>query len=195
MDGGDSNSKQGVTTVDNSSTIRALQVLFVGLLAAIVYVLVTTQPGDYARDPGMIPAFELQQIPEGTLTQADLDGHITVLNFFATWCGPCVGEMPELVRFAASLDEDVQLIGVSAGYDTLDQVLPFLDTHSVNFPVVLQGEKLLNKVGSESLPTTLITDSSGRVVVSFEGPITRSQLDAAVQRVRAGYGPGAKSDL
>jgi thiol-disulfide isomerase/thioredoxin len=115
---------------------------------------------------------------------------VRVLNVWATWCMPCVAEMPDLRAIDEAFGEEVAIVGLS-----LDPMLPsakrektaeFLDKHKIAFPnffytgdAELLGEHL--KATGE-IPITIVYDRTGREVWRHEG---RVKLDEAMQRIRA----------
>ncbi|WP_331895675.1 TlpA disulfide reductase family protein [Magnetovibrio sp.] len=104
---------------------------------------------------------------EEEITIASLKGRGVVLNFWATWCAPCVREMPALDRLAAALkDQGVDVIAVSEDRKALKKVPPFFEANAIaNLDVYydLKGQ-LSRKVGVEGLPTTVLIDAEGQLV-------------------------------
>ena len=103
---------------------------------------------------------------------SDLRGKVVVLNFWATWCPPCVEEMPALVQMQHRLkDKDVVLLGVSLDVDG-DAYHKFLKDHSVDFLTVRDSDQKSNNLyGTFKFPETYIIDRSGIVRRKFIGPV------------------------
>lgn len=108
-------------------------------------------------------------------------GRVVLLNFWATWCAPCVREMPSLDRLQARLEaEGVTVVAVSQDVAGLEVVQPFFDRLNLkNLDVYLDPEgRLALRLGIRGLPTTLLIDRDGRVVGGLEGPAEWDSKDA-----------------
>jgi thiol-disulfide isomerase/thioredoxin len=114
-------------------------------------------------------------------------GSVVVLNFWATWCRPCIEEMPVLSevrdRFAPY---GVVFVGAAAnGTDDAETVVAFVREHGIDFPVVL-GATTPQMTGlglSPALPGTVVLDEEGEVVASFSGVVKRGELERALEGV------------
>ena len=116
--------------------------------------------------------------------------HITVLNVWATWCGPCHIEMPAFVQYAKDAPDDVNVRFLSVDDENLDdRVLDFLTTYGVS------GESYYSEVGDRiildihprwqyGVPLTLIFNSEGLIADAWEGAVTYDFLEAKVERAR-----------
>ncbi len=113
-----------------------------------------------------LPSFELPLLEgDGTLTDDELKGSPVVLNFFASWCGPCIEEAPLLERtWKKYQDEGVRFVGVNIE-DTEDRALDFVRTYGITFPVVTDYDKeLLGGLDLiEGLPQTVFIAPDGRL--------------------------------
>lgn len=154
---------------------------------ALHEVISTTAPP--AAD-GLAVAKRGETIP--TLQLPDLDGQIVelpaahmgrsqLINFWASWCGPCIEEMPELDRFAASQGTDgVQVIGIAL--DDIEAVNAFLQQVPVAYPILIDaagpadsGVQLGNLRGV--LPYTVLLDAQGRLIKQKIGPFQHGEID------------------
>lgn len=152
----------------------------VAILATFVY-LGCAASSSKSEGKGLMPPFELPLLEGGTLTSQALVGKVHVINFFATWCGPCKMELPDLNRFYQRQDPNkVAMFGIAAGDEHRLDVRRFLDEQQVRFPVAVQGEMLLAQIGSTGLPTTVVLDASGHVQHIVKGVITDEQLTSWV---------------
>ena len=101
---------------------------------------------------------------------------VIVLNFFATWCGPCRAEMPELARYQAKAGETVLLIGIDA-QETRAVVEPFLREMKVPFPVAIdESGDVLKRFEVTAFPTTIVIGADGRVKVYEIGQIANAEV-------------------
>lgn len=116
---------------------------------------------------------------------AKLRGKPLIVNFWARWCAPCRGEIPELARVQRRL-KDKNLIVVGIGLeDRPDTVREFARAYDMDYLVLLakgEGKSLLQALGNPKggLPYTLVIDADGRVVAKKLGLISGTELDAAV---------------
>jgi thiol-disulfide isomerase/thioredoxin len=135
----------------------------------------------------------------GTLKPADFGkfkdsakGKVLVLNFWATWCGPCVAEFPELVALDAKYrDKGVKFVGITAddAEDVQPKVIPFIKKHQVKFDIVQQNledsEELMNQITKDwngVIPVTVVYDKQGNLAYSHFGIIDRDLLVAEIEK-------------
>jgi cytochrome c biogenesis protein CcmG, thiol:disulfide interchange protein DsbE len=102
----------------------------------------------------------------------DFKGQIVVLNFWATWCGPCVQEMPSLIEMANKVkDKNITVIGVSIDVDE-GAYKTFLQKHGVSFLTVRDPEQKSSALyGTTGWPETFIIDKNGVLRRKFVGPV------------------------
>ncbi len=124
-----------------------------------------TQPLDASTSPGLW-SLRFARPEGGELVMAQLRGRPLVLNFWATWCPPCIREMPQLSRFAREFGPaGWQVVGLAA--DSAEPVRRFLQKLPIDFPVGLAGAQALElsrELGNAqgALPFTAMFDASGR---------------------------------
>ena len=110
------------------------------------------------------PSFTLQKASAGSLSFKDRGHHVTVINFWATWCPPCVMEAPSLQKFARQMAPlGVRVFGVS-----VDQNLPalqkFIAAYGLTYPILRDPDQILaGRFGTAKFPETYIFDSDGRL--------------------------------
>ena len=112
---------------------------------------------------------------------ADFAGQAVLLNFWATWCAPCVREMPALDRLQARLgDAGLAVVAVSADRSGVKAVEPFFQRTGLSHLAVYLDSKgaLARSLGITGLPTSLLIDPEGRVVGGLEGPAEWDSEDA-----------------
>lgn len=114
---------------------------------------------------------------------AQWQGRRLVLNFWATWCAPCVDEMPELDALQAELGSRAQFIGI--GIDTAANMRRFVEKVPVRYPLLVGGNvgtELSRELGNASggLPFTVVIDEKGRVIHQYAGRIKVDTLRQAI---------------
>jgi thiol-disulfide isomerase/thioredoxin len=117
----------------------------------------------------------------GELDMAGLRGRALLLNFWATWCPPCIKEMPELDRFARAHGQRVEVVGIAV--DSLAPVQAFLDRQPVSYAIGLAGmagTELARQLGNTAavLPFTVLLDESGRVLQRKVGETRFAELES-----------------
>ena len=134
------------------------------------------------------PATTLSSLPQasklegGSIDTAALSGKVVVVNFWATWCVPCIQEIPSFNKlhkdFAA---QGVAVLGISMD-DEAARVQPFLKKHPMDYPVGVGSETLSKQYNLDLLPVTLVFDRTGKQVKRFEGFTSEADLLSAVKQ-------------
>lgn len=120
--------------------------------------------------PAPAPALQLQDTQGNTHKLSGYRGQVVLLNFWATWCPPCVKEMPSLQRLWQLVhQEDIEVLAVNIGEPT-EVVAEFLQQYLLDFPVLLDTEATVADVWKvQGLPTTFIVDPEGQLVYRAMG--------------------------
>lgn len=133
---------------------------------------------------GPIPAaaFEVGDVQGKAHRLADYKGRWVVVNFWATWCVPCIQEIPEIAAFARSRP-DVVVLGVAMDAEDVDKVKRFAAKTGHSYPLVLADEKVEKQLGEpRALPVTRIYDPSGKVIYDRPGKVDKKMLEASTPR-------------
>ena len=126
---------------------------------------------------------QLTTLEGAPLDTAKLSGKVLVVNFWATWCIPCVGELPTFNKVHRDLGpKGVAVLGIDMGDEGADKVRRFLTKHPIDYTVGLGGEALSTKFKLEAYPVTVVFDRSGKEVKRFDESLTEKDLLAAVQK-------------
>jgi thiol:disulfide interchange protein DsbD len=130
-------------------------------------------------------ATSLPQVPglDGrALPASEFQGKVVVVNFWATWCVPCIQEIPGFNKLHRELGaKGVKVVGISMDEEGAERVKPFLERHPMEYTVGLGSEAISTQYGLDQLPVTLVFDRTGKQIKRFEGFISDRDLDAAVR--------------
>ncbi len=134
-----------------------------------------------------VAAFDLVDSHGRPQRLADMKGRYVVLNFWATWCVPCLQEIPEIAAFAKAHPE-VTVIGVAMdAEDNVDKVRRFAAKTGHDYTLVFSDPKAEKQPGDpRALPTTRIYDPSGKVVYDKPGRVTQKALEELTKRGQGG---------
>jgi len=121
-------------------------------------------------NPQPAPAFELDNLEGKMRTLKDYEGKVLVVNFWATWCPPCIKEMPSLQRaWEQTREHDIAIVAVNMG-ETPEAIERFLRRFPVEFPILLDRDvKVADAWDVRGLPTTFVLDPTGRFVFKVAG--------------------------
>jgi thiol-disulfide isomerase/thioredoxin len=127
------------------------------------------------------PTLLVKTLDGKTFDLAAHRGHWVVVNFWATWCGPCLKEMPELSALDA-MREQVDVVGLAYEDTTPGEMRAFLDKHPVVYPIAIVGtyEPPKDFETPRGLPTTWLIAPDGTVAKHFVGPVTAKDVDAMI---------------
>nr|WP_274387446.1 TlpA disulfide reductase family protein [Salsipaludibacter albus] len=125
-----------------------------------------------------------------TLSLADVAGDVVVVNFWASWCGPCRREQPELNLLAEEYaDDTVAFVGVNVQDDSEANALLHVEEFDIPYPSIhdptTRVAGTFEGVGPETLPATIVLDQQGRVAVSLFGETTAIELSQVIDLLLA----------
>ncbi|TDK21758.1 TlpA family protein disulfide reductase [Luteimonas aestuarii] len=142
--------------------------------------------GDGAPDPGVegrpeVPTLRIATIDGDEYDLADRRGKWVVVNFWATWCSPCLKEMPELSALDA-MREHVEVIGLAYEEIEPEAMRAFLEKHPVVYPIAILDvyDPPADFATPRGLPMTYLIAPDGKVARQFLGPVTAKEIETAI---------------
>ncbi len=143
----------------------------------------------FYQNPKALPDFVTSTIDGQPLRTIDLRGKVVLVNFWATWCPPCVTEVPDLVKLQAKYAGRLVIVGVSDDHGAVDIVKNFAAARKVNYPLVMNSTAIAGAFpGLVGLPTTFVVDQQGRIVQKHVGQLNMVRTEAEVRALLGDQG-------
>lgn len=160
-----------------SPSTRSMTAVF-----AVLLLTACAPPGRHQdiRVGGVIPSFSLPSLDGGTFESSNLEGQVVILNFWATWCGPCVREIPTLKSFSGN--DSVAVVSIALDDEGTRVVRPFVERYGIDYPVLMGDGALFDRFNGYAIPYTLVLDPALRIVNIHRGLVTKRRLEKDVQQ-------------
>lgn len=182
--------------MDDGRNTGARRELWSGLLLALTMALAfalvlgriwEVASGPPAPTPGKpAPSFTAETLEGETVALDDFAGHVVLLDFWATWCPPCVASMPHLETLHRERrDEGLVVLGINQEPDRPDHVQAFLRRHDLTFPSVRDDRDIARRYGVFSYPTSVLIGPDQRVLQTYRGPVAPARLERDVEAALA----------
>jgi len=150
-------------------------------ISACAGVLAVTAFGEHLQHtpgPKTLPTLKVRTLDGKALSPESWRGKVVVVNFWATWCGPCQAEVPDFVALQTKYREQVQFVGLAYGEASPDSVREFANKHKVNYPIALVDDDVAELFGGiEGLPTTFIADKDGHMIGLHRAAVSRAAFE------------------
>ncbi|MEL6183631.1 MAG: TlpA disulfide reductase family protein [Myxococcota bacterium] len=154
----------------------------VGLAGRRVWEIASGTPPPVAGQPA--PLFTAPLLEGGSFDLEGARGKVLLIDFWATWCPPCVASLPHLERIHGDFaDRDFAVIGVNQEPGDEARVRAFVAGKGLSFPTVMDAGEVGARYGVTSLPTTYLVDREGRVRAVFRGLVSAARLERAIEEV------------
>ena len=169
---------------------KILKLILVGVLGAIGFFLLFSQEIKFSLsqkealkkvlgDINKAPDFTLTAMNDSIYTLSKLKGKVVLINFWATWCGPCRMEIPEFNEMHKSYHEKgLEILGISVS-DNKKQLKNFAKSFAVDYPLLYGGAREMNKImkdygGVYAVPSSFLVGKNGAIVWSYPGAILKN---------------------
>lgn len=153
------------------------------MLLACFIVLVS---GMWAQAATKVPDFILRSVPEQKeINIKDYRGKVVLVTFWATWCGPCVQEIPSLISLQEAYGKQgFSVLGISMDQGGARIVEKMMKKTSINYPVVMGTSKVSRAFGGiYGIPASFLIDQSGDVVKRYTGWVSHDVLEADIKKI------------
>jgi len=163
-----------------------LQQLLTGVvIAVLVVVAISFVRGGGKAGPIALgksaPALRIRLANGMDTTLNQYRGRVVVLNFWASYCGPCRKEIPELDQVYERFKNNVEMIGISVEQGSLSELQDAAATLGITYPVGVAHPDDVTQYNVRVIPTTLVIDPSGQVTFSRIGQISQEELESAIE--------------
>ncbi len=160
-----------VMKVPTNKIINALRI-------ALVWVALATPVSGYAG------GFTLEDLDGKTHRLIDYRGKWVLVNYWATWCPPCLSEIPELISLHNDhKDNDLVVIGIAIRSGSSYKVADFVEAHHMNYPIVMGYRDVTAQIGAaNALPMSYLYSPTGEMVSRHDGEVTQQMVESVIKK-------------
>jgi len=178
-------------------------IIILGAIAYYLYDKETTRPASYSyivenesaysreelHEPAnlkQVGPWVLEDLNRGEVRSSMLEGNVVLVNFWATWCGVCISDIPLLVELQDQFkDEGLKVVGISLDLDLEDtgELKDFAKALKINYPVLLGNKRIVADFGDiKAIPSTFLIDRKGNVIKYFLGKVPREEITNLIEQ-------------
>lgn len=129
------------------------------------------------------PSFTLKDLNGENVSLSDFKGKMVILDFWATWCPPCVAEIPHFIElYEQYKDQGFAMVGISLDREGVDVVKSFVQKYGINYPILMSDGQVAQAYGGiTSIPTTFVIDSANNIRRKYIGYRDKSVFEADIK--------------
>ena len=158
--------------------MRRLTILFLAIVVVAAFTGSSSQEGKTKA-----PDFSLKTSSGKNIVLSKLKGKTVVVNFWATWCGPCRAEIPGFLEvYQKYKEKGLEIVGIALDQGGWNDVEPFVKKFNISYPVVLGNERVAEQYGNiDVIPTTFIVDKNGNIVNRHIGYLKKEDFEKEIK--------------
>ena len=130
------------------------------------------------------PEFTLVSTDGKDIRLSEYKGKVVIIDFWATWCGPCRKGIPDLIELQKEFGKEIVVIGISLDTDTKEEVVPFMQKIGMNYPVAYGTLEVTQQYGGvEAIPTSFVINKNGEIVDKHVGLVPKSEYADLINKL------------